>query len=308
MSPPQNRTVGLIGIGLVGTALAELLIRAGYQLVGYDLSEEARRRLKTLGGEAASSSAEVAQKALRLVLSLPDSEAVRMALLGPDGALQGKVSVRYVLDTTTGDPEITEAIAEECSRRGVGFLDATISGSSRQVREKTAVLMVGAEPQALEACRDLLEAISNRTIHLGPPGSGAKAKLATNLMLGLNRLVLAEGLLFAEALGLDPGAFLDLVRQTPAYSAAVDSKGQKMIQGDFSPESRVRQHRKDVELILRHAKKRGLILPLTRLHAEVLDALIAGGMGDWDNAAVILALRGWRSEPEAQQTPPSREE
>ncbi|GIX07361.1 MAG: 2-hydroxy-3-oxopropionate reductase [Candidatus Poribacteria bacterium] len=308
MSPPQNRTVGLIGIGLVGTALAELLIRAGYQLVGYDLSEEARRRLETLGGEAASSSAEVAQKALRLVLSLPDSEAVRMALLGPDGALQGKVSVRYVLDTTTGDPEITEAIAEECSRRGVGFLDATISGSSRQVREKTAVLMVGAEPQALEACRDLLEAISNRTIHLGPPGSGAKAKLATNLMLGLNRLVLAEGLLFAEALGLDPGAFLDLVRQTPAYSAAVDSKGQKMIQGDFSPESRVRQHRKDVELILRHAKKRGLILPLTRLHAEVLDALIAGGMGDWDNAAVILALRGWRSEPEAQQTPPSREE
>jgi 3-hydroxyisobutyrate dehydrogenase-like beta-hydroxyacid dehydrogenase len=151
--------------------------------------------------------------------------------------------------------------------------------------------MVGGDKTAFATCRDIFDALSEKVFYVGPSGHGSKAKLASNLILGLNRLVLAEGLIFAEKLGLDPAAFLELIKTTPAYSAIMDIKGEKMLEGDFTPQARIRQHHKDVSLILKYAEQAGQELPLSKVHLDVLNKAIAAGDADLDNTAVIKELR-----------------
>ncbi|MBL6945524.1 MAG: NAD(P)-dependent oxidoreductase [Rhodospirillales bacterium] len=289
--PDGKEDIGLIGIGLVGSAIAGHLLERGYGVVGYDLDPAACDALSKAGGTVASGVAEVAQRTKRVFLSLLTTEVVCQVIEGDDGLLDVSDPPRYMVDTTTGTPDKTIALAERLAGRGVGYLDATISGSSQQIRDRDALFMIGGNDEVFEACRDLLDAVSEKMIHVGPPGSGSKAKLASNLILGLNRLVLAEGLVFAEKLGLDLPSFLSLLKQSPAYSVAMDTKGEKMLNDDFEPQARVSQHNKDLRIILDCADKAGQDLPLGRIHHEILEDLIADGDGDLDCSAVIKALR-----------------
>jgi len=299
----MTHKIGLVGIGLVGTAIAERLLAGEFDVVGFDIDSAKCRHLKELGAKAVSSPAEVANETDRVVLSLPDTEIVREVVEGPAGILEAKTSPTYIIDTTTGDPEETVALAKRLAKRGIYFLDATISGSSRQVRNEEAVLMVGGDKAAFERCTDIFQVLTDTTLrssaslrstrkvfYLGPSGNGSRAKLAGNLILGLNRLALAEGLVFASKLGLEPEAFLELLKVSPAYSAAMDTKGKKMLNGDFTPESRIRQHHKDVSIILKYAEMAGQELPLSRVHLEVLEKAIAAGDGEMDNSAVIREI------------------
>ena len=287
----EPEEIGLVGVGLVGMALAEHLIAAGYRVIGCDIDPGRRAELEKIGGTPVSRPAEVAQRSSRVFLSLMTSAIVAEVVEGPDGLLAAPSPPRCIIDTSTGEPATTEALAQRLAAKEIGYLDATISGSSQQIREKRGVFIVGGDVEWFEACRDLLGAISPKAFHIGPAGSGAKAKLATNLILGLNRMALAEGMAFAEKLGLDLASFVDLVKETPAYSVAVDVKGKKMLEGDFSPQAKVSQHHKDLTLILEEARRAGLDLPLGRVHHEVLGRLIADGDGDLDACAVIKALR-----------------
>jgi len=287
----ERERIGLIGVGLVGTALAENLLAAGFQVVGYDIVPEQCRRLEELGGEAASGPADVARRCRRVVLSLMTTEIVCEVVEGSGGLLDAGSPPTHVIDTTTGDPDATMALAERLAARNVAYLDATLSGSSRMIRERRGVFMVGGEPAAFDACRDLLDATAEKVFYLGPAGSGAKGKLASNLILGLNRAALAEGLVFAEALGLDLPAFLELLKQSPARSAQMDAKGDKMLSDEFTPQSRIAQHHKDVSLMLEQAVKRGQELPLSQTHLELLACAIAAGDGELDTAAVIREIR-----------------
>jgi 3-hydroxyisobutyrate dehydrogenase-like beta-hydroxyacid dehydrogenase len=295
----RREAIGLIGIGLVGAALAENLLARGFAVVGYDLDPRRCALLGHRGGAEAGRPAEVGTRTGRVLLSLMDSATVAEVVEGPGGLLDAALPPRVVLDTSPGDPDATEAIARRLGARGVRFLDAPISGSSEQIREREALFMVGGEREDFDACADLLDAITARAVHVGPAGAGARAKLASNLILGLNRLALAEGLVFAETLGLEPRRFLDVLQMSAAYSVAVDAKGEKMLRGDYSPQSRIAQHRKDVALILAHAKAAGLDLPLSRVHLDILDALIRAGDGGLDCAAVIEAIRRRRAPPGA---------
>lgn len=293
---PEN--IGLVGIGLVGSALAQRLLESGYGVVGHDLDPERRRQLESWGGTPASSPAEVAGRTGRVLLSLPDSAAVQEVVEGRDGLLQGRPLPAAVIDTTTGDPEATCRLAARLAARQVAYLDATLSGSSAQIRQHACTLMVGGSPAQVQAHTDLLQVLSPRRHHLGPAGSGARAKLAVNLVVGLNRAALAEGLVLAEAQGLDLPAFLALLKDSPAYSAAMDTKGERMLQGDFAPDARLRQHLKDVELILAGGRQAGQPLPLSACHRQLLADAVAAGDGDLDNAAVIRQWRRLKGSPD----------
>jgi len=292
----MRESIGMVGIGLVGTALAESLLAAGFEVVGFARSVASREALVRRGGRAAASARAIGEEVERVILSLPDSPAVDEVILGPEGLLAGTARVRVILDTTTGDPERTEALAAHLAGRGIYLLDAPISGSSQQIRERKGVFLIGGDASAYERCRDLIEALAERHYLLGNPGAGARAKLATNLILGLNRLALAEGLVFAERLGLDLGPFLALLKVTPAYSCAVDVKGQKMLQGDFTPQSKISQHHKDLRIILDYAERLGQDLPLARVHEAILARGMAAGEGELDTSAVIRQLRAQRQE------------
>jgi 3-hydroxyisobutyrate dehydrogenase-like beta-hydroxyacid dehydrogenase len=287
----MGETVGIIGLGLVGSALAERLLSHGFEVVGFDVDPARNEGLIALGGYAVSGVTDVARECRRIVLSLMTSQIVQEVVEGPRGLMESGCLPSHIIDTTTGDPDRTIALSERLRERGISYLDATVNGSSRQVREGKAVFMVGGSPRGYESCRDLFAAFSEKTIHLGPCGAGSKAKLAANLILGLNRAVLAEGLVFAEALGLDLNSFLDLLRISPAYSAAVDVKGSKMISGDFTPDARLSQHLKDLELIFENAAKSGQDLPLARTHSDLLRSAIGAGDGDLDNSAIIREIR-----------------
>jgi 3-hydroxyisobutyrate dehydrogenase-like beta-hydroxyacid dehydrogenase len=285
--------IGLIGLGLVGTAMAERLLAEQFNVVGFDIDSTKCEHLEQLGGKVVNSPTEVAEQADRVVLSLPNTEVVLEVVEGPGGILEAIPILsgpRYIIDTTTGEPDETAALAQRLARRGIHFLDAPFSGSSRQVRDKEIVFMVGGNKTAFEECKDIFDALGEKVFYVGESGNGSKAKLASNLVLGLNRLTLAEGLVFASKLGLDPQPFLELLKVTPAYSAAMDIKGKKMLDGDFTAQARLRQHHKDVSIILKYAEKAEQELPLSKVHLDVLEKAIAAGDGDLDNSAVIREI------------------
>lgn len=287
----MKEQIGLIGIGLVGTALAKNLLSSGFSVVGYDIVPDRCAALEKMGGISVSNATEIAEKVNRVFLSLMSTEIVREALLGRAGLLQSRAAPGYIIDTTTGDPDATVEIALQLGKRKIFYLDSPISGSSAQIQKRNGVVMVGGDPTAFDRCRDLYEAIAEAFVHVGPSGSGSRAKLVSNVILGLNRLALAEGLVYAERFGFDLDALLALLKKTPAYSCAMDVKGEKMIRGDFEPQSRIQQHFKDLEIALSYAEKLRQPLPLTQLHRNILKAAIEAGYGELDNAAVIRHIR-----------------
>ncbi|MEK6238821.1 MAG: NAD(P)-dependent oxidoreductase [Planctomycetales bacterium] len=288
-----SRRVGLIGLGLLGSALAERLLAAGFDVIGFDLDPPRRESFARRGGQAAESVVEVADQSTRIFLSLPNSDVVAAVV---DELLPALPAGALLIDTTTGQPEAAAARGRELASRGIGYLDATVAGSSEQTRRGEVLVMVGAEPEHLEACRDLLATFSRKTLHLGPPGAGSRMKLVVNLALGLHRAVLAEALSLAQALGFEAGQALETLRASPACSAAMETKGEKMIAGDFTPQARLAQHLKDVELILQASRDGGSWTPFSELHRDVLQSLVDQGHGDLDNSAILKAFesRGGR--------------
>lgn len=283
--------VGLVGIGLVGRELAKHLLANGVDVLGYDIDSERLDCLRRLGGRCATGPGQIAASVDHVILSLPDTDIVREVIEGEDGILHASRMPSYIIDTTTGDPDDVVLLAERLAEHHISLLDATISGASSQLQQREAVFMVGGDPAAYEACGGLMQLLAKQVFYVGDSGAGSKAKLATNLVLGLNRLVLAEGMVFAEKLGLPLDTFLRLLKISPAYSAAVDVKGEKMMNGDFKPVSRLQQHHKDVSLMLKYARGDHQPLPLTEVHLQILEEAIAAGDGDLDTSAVIREIR-----------------
>lgn len=287
----SDAPIGIVGLGLVGQALSDRLAAAGHALVGHDRQPEAGARWAAgPGRRLARSAAEVGAACERVVLAVFDTAGVLDAVEGPGGLLTGG-AVRAIVDCSTGDPDALQALAARLAGAGVSLIEAPLSGSSQQIAAGAATMLLGAEPAALERHADLLDALAPRRIHVGGAGSGARAKLATNLVLGLNRAALAEGMVFAERLGIAPEPFLALVLATPARSDAALTKGAMMARGEFAPQSRIRQHLKDVELMLAQAQAAGQQLPLSTTHAALMRAAIVAGDGDLDNAAIIQQIR-----------------
>jgi 3-hydroxyisobutyrate dehydrogenase-like beta-hydroxyacid dehydrogenase len=279
--------IGLVGVGLLGSALAERFLGNGLMVVGFDRDPGRCRWLGAQGGSPVASVRAVAQACNRLVLSLPDTPAVEAVLAEVAADLRGGM---VIVDTTTGDPERTAVLGADLARRGVQYLDATVSGSSEQVRSAEAVVLVGGERAVSAASADLFACFARQWFHVGPWGSGARMKLVVNLVLGLNRAALAEGLAFARASGLDLTDTLAVLRAGASYARVMDTKGRKMIERDFAPQARLAQHLKDVRLILAEAQRVGAKVPLSRQHCELLEFVQAGGWGGEDNAAVLRAF------------------
>lgn len=284
----RPESVGLIGLGLIGSALAGRLLDAGHHVVGWDLDADRRAALQQRGGEVAEGGADVLSVCRRVLLSLPSHREVAAVVQAARHSLRPGLTI---IDTTTGDPAGTEALAEDLAGDGIIYLDATISGSSAQVRNGAVTLMVGGDAGAFAASADIFAAIGQQAFHTGPSGTGARMKLVTNLVLGLNRAALAEGLAFAESLGLDLPLSLAVMRASPAYSRMMDTKGERMIQGDFAPDARLSQHLKDVRLIVEIGRQAGLPMPLSAAHRAVLEEAEAAGCGELDNSAIIRVLK-----------------
>lgn len=279
-----DKTVGIIGIGLLGTALARRLVDSGFSLIGYDPDEAAAERLKALGGTSVLSTEEVAAACRRVLFSLP---APLQVLQTVDQIEPHLARGSIILDTTTGDPEAVEHVAQRLAERDVAYMDCEIGGSSRQAAAGEAIVICGGAERAFTECSDILSAISSRVFRMGEAGTGTRMKLALNIAIGLHRAVLAESLTFARCNGIDPVEALRVLQSGPAYSKAMDIKGRKMIEGEFTPEARLAQHLKDVRLILKTGETVGSVLPLSAAHERLLSDAMDLGLGAEDNSAII---------------------
>jgi 3-hydroxyisobutyrate dehydrogenase-like beta-hydroxyacid dehydrogenase len=273
----------------MGKAFATRLRAAGRALVGYDVDPAAREAFSDEGGAVGATAREVVQRCERILFSLPSHREVGEVIAEVSADLRRN---HILIDTTTGAPDHTVRVARELAERGIPYLDATISGNSAQVRQGTSTVMVGGDAGAFAACEDILGSLGRATFHTGPSGSGAKMKLVTNLVLGLNRAALAEGLALGEAIGLEPELTLRVMRESPAASRIMDVKGEKMIHSEFSPDARLSQHLKDVRLILQLGAQAGLPMTMSEAHRNVLEQAEAAGLGGLDNSALIEVLRG----------------
>lgn len=283
----SRECIGLVGLGLMGLAIAERLRGGGFKVCGWDISIMQRTALENLGGQPAADAGDVFKRCERVILSLPDDGVVSMVLREANDALR---TGHVVIDSSTGSPEAAEGLARKLKSRGVIYLDATVSGSSAQVRKGDVLVMVGGPAKACEQSRDLFRLFAKQVIHTGPCGSGARMKLVTNLVLGLNRAALAEGLVFARLLGLNGEQALKVLRESTAYSRIMDTKGEKMLAGDFEPQARLSQHLKDVRLMLAAAANADAKLPLTETHRHLLELAESAGLGQLDNSAIIRAI------------------
>ena len=287
MSHSNIRPVGLVGLGLMGAAIGERLMGAGFTVVGWDTAPRQRAAFQKLGGQSAASATEVFGRCDRVLLSLPNTSIVDAVLRD---AASARLRGRIIADTSTGDPNDAVRLSRRLAVAGSVYLDATISGNSDQVRRREVLVMVGGPKSAFNRCSEILDTFAACSVHTGLAGSAAQMKLVTNLVLGLNRAALAEGLVFAQALKLDGKQALKILRASMAYSQIMDVKGEKMLRGDFKPQARLSQHLKDVRLMLAAAKKSRTRLPLSEAHRKLLEAAEAAGFGALDNSAIIRVI------------------
>jgi 3-hydroxyisobutyrate dehydrogenase-like beta-hydroxyacid dehydrogenase len=277
----------MIGLGLLGSSLAQRLLDHDYPVLGYDVEAERRREHEARGGAVAESPPAVAEQCSTILLSLPNSAISRQVVSAMATSLQPGTRV---IDTTTGAPEDAVSIAASLAGRDVVYLDATVAGSSDQARRGDILLLVGGDELSFQACEELFAQLARQIFYCGPAGSGAKMKLVVNLVLGLNRAVLAEGLAFARCTGIDPARALEVLKAGPTYSKVMDTKGAKMVSGEFTLEARLAQHLKDVQLILASGEVSDAKLPFSTLHARLLTDLAERGLGAADNSAIIRAF------------------
>lgn len=285
MSSPESCPLGLIGLGLLGSAAVQRLGSAGFRVMGYDIASTPRNEHARRGQLLASGPLEIARTCQTTLLVLPDS-GCSLDVLGQ--MVDGLSTDSLVIDLTTGSPDDTVRLQELCAASGCCYTDVTVAGSSHQLQQGEATLLIGAaETDEFPGdLRSVLDSLSNQQFWLGSVGAAARMKLVVNLVLGLNRLVLAEGLAFAESLGIAATDCLEVLSSGPASSRVMQTKGQKMIDRHYSPVARLGQHLKDVRLILEQADSRDVQLPLTGLHQGILEELVSHGWGDADNSSV----------------------
>lgn len=280
---PHGEPVGLIGLGLMGRAMAERLLGRGIEVWGFDIDTGCVAAFESEGGRAVGGVAELTCCS-RVILSLPNSEVVQGVIEQLESHLRPS---QIIVDTTTGGPDGAVAAARRLGERGVFYVEAMISGNSDQVRRGEVLIMASGGEEAVAQCEDLFACFASRVRQVGGSGNASKMKLVSNLVLGLNRAVLAEGLAFAERLGLNPEQTLAVLRESMGYSRVMDAKGHKMITGDFEPQARLSQHLKDVRLILRAAKASQARTPLSEVHEQLLQQAESQGLGGLDNSAII---------------------
>ena len=277
--------VAVVGLGLMGQAIARRLLSKGIHVVGYDVDSQRCSELHTAGGTIANHLQELPIFSQVLVLCLPDHRVVADVM----NTMASKLSSGcLVIDTSTGDPAAASSLGAECAARDIDYLDASISGSSAQVSKGEVIAMVGGTEVAYRRSLPVLNTFVKESLYVGRWGNGAKMKLVSNLVLGLNRAALAEGLAFASSLDLDLENALEVLRKSMAYSRIMDTKGEKMIRADFSAQAKLSQHLKDVRLMIDASK---IELPLSLRHRELLEKAIAMGFGELDNSSIIRAIQ-----------------
>lgn len=283
-------TVGLVGVGLLGSAVAGRLLKAGHRVVGFDTARERVRALTAMGGESAGSARAVALESDAVCTLLPSLPTVEAAILGPDGVAAAGRAGQVVMQMSTISPGLSERLAAESRARGLHFLDCPISGTSLSVAHGDGVVFVGGDRAVFETWRPLLESAFARAAHIGEAGQAMVLKLAANLLVALNSAAAAEALHLVRRAGLDPGRALEALAGSAGASRMLEIRGPLMVRGEYPAQMKLDLFMKDLHLIQDAARAAGAAAPLTDTAERLYAAAAASGHGEEDLAVVLTAL------------------
>lgn len=287
MAALSGRTIGLIGLGLMGRPIAINLQRAGARMVVHNRSRGVVDELAAMGMEVVATPAAVAAAAETVVLMLPDTPTVETVLLGRDGVVSGLRPGGLVIDMGTTMMPDTRRFADRVAAAGGAYVDAPVSGGTIGAESGALVIMAGGSDEAFARAMPIFEVLGRRTTHVGPVGMGQVAKAANQVIVGLNIGAVAEALTLAKRAGADPARVREALQGGFADSRILEVHGQRMVDDTFTPGGKCTTQRKDMNQALELAATLGFDLPATRLNRDLYDRVIAAGHGDLDHAALI---------------------
>ena len=279
------KTIGFIGLGIMGMPMAVNLVRAAYDVVGY--SRSGASALVAAGGREAASIAEATAGADLVITMLPDSPDVADVVLGRDGVLANASPNLLLADMSTISPATAREIAATAAARGIAALDAPVSGGEQGAIDAVLSIMVGGSPEDFAKAEPVLNAIGKTIVHVGPAGAGQTVKAANQLIVAVNIQALAEAVVFLEAYGVDTDAALKVLGGGLAGSKVLDQKGRKMLDRDFAPGFRLALHNKDLGIVTAAARQAGISVPLGSAVAQLVTSLVARGDGGLDHSGLF---------------------
>ena len=288
----QIGRVGFIGLGIMGKPMARNLLKAGYELVVHNRSRSAVDELVAESPQvtAAGNPREVAERASIVITILPDSPDVRVVMFGPDGLLEALRPGSLYIDMSTIAPATAQEIHTALAERGVGALDAPVSGGDKGAIAGTLSIMVGGSAEDFARARPLFEAMGKTMVHVGGPGAGQIVKACNQIVVALNIAAVSEALVLGAKAGVDPTKIVEVLSGGLASSKVLEVRGPTMIRHEFAPGFRVNLHRKDLGIVQATAREQNVPLPLTAAVAQLFEHLIAAGRGDLDHSSLLTAI------------------
>jgi len=280
-------TVGFIGLGIMGGPMAANLVKAGFDVVGYNLSPQPVQRLVEQGGRGADSLAAAVREADVVITMVPDSPDVEKVALGDDGIYDHARPGTLHVDMSFIRPDVARRVAEAGTERGMRVIDAPVSGGEQGAIDATLSIMVGGDAGDVAEVRPILEAVGTTVVHVGPAGSGQTVKAANQLIVAGTIELVAEAIVFLEAYGVDTEAAVKVLAGGLAGNAILDRKAEGMLRRDFTPGFRIDLHHKDMGIVTSAAREAGVIIPLGAVVAQLIASLKAQGDGGLDHSALL---------------------
>jgi len=302
----MTETIGFIGLGAMGGAMAGHLVRSGYAVKGYDISPDRAAVAARAGVARAVSPAEAAQGAGVVMSSLPHPAAVRATYLGPDGVLSRARPGAVLVDLSTIDPDTWKEIARAATAQGLQCLDAPVSGGPAEAGSGKLVFLVGGDAQVLERCRPILATLGAEIHHVGPLGSAQVVKIVNNVMSMGNVAVAAEAMVLGVKAGMDPQRLFDILSTSGGRSHHFLKRFPNVLAGDFASRFSIALSRKDLGLATRLAESLGVPMFTLSVVRQVYEAAAAAGLDGQDMAAVTALFERWAGAEVRSKPPASR--
>jgi len=284
------KRIALIGVGLLGSAVAARLLKGGFEVTGFDTRPEQIRPLERQGLRPARSIAEAAAQCEAVFTILPSLASVEEVIVGAGRLVEIAPARATLIQMSTVSPELTRRLAAAAVAKGLGFLDAPMSGTSAMVERGDCAIFVAGDRARADACRPIFDAIAKKTHYVGEVGAATLAKLATNLLVGVHTAALAEALVLGAKGGLDPALLLGILKESAGASKMVDVRGPLMVDHSFGAQMKVDLFLKDFKLMLDEASRLGVSLPLTSVTQRLAAETSASGRGEDDLAAILTTL------------------
>jgi 2-hydroxy-3-oxopropionate reductase len=282
----MKKTVGFVGLGIMGKPMAKNLLKAGFPLVVFDLSKGPVEELVKEGAISGDSAKGVAERAGMIITMLPDSPEVQEVILGKNGVIQGAKPGSLVIDMSSINPLVTQEIARRLEEKGVQMLDAPVSGGETGAIQGNLAIMVGGEKKVFEDCLEIFRAVGKNIVHVGGIGAGGYVKLVNQIIVALNIAAVGEAFSLGVKAGLDPQVIFQAIRGGLAGSQVLETKAPMIFGRNFKPGFKIKLHHKDLHNALSTAKDLGVPLPLSSFVQQILISLMVEGRGEEDHCAL----------------------